>query len=100
MSEELEEPDYEVTATHSGFEVRRYSDTIQARVRTEGTNWRGSSGGFRRIAGYIFGRNEREQMIAMTAPVHMWNDGEGKRDYDGIYDAFGVHHGRTAQSKR
>tara|TARA_B100001113_G_scaffold173814_1_gene142395 strand:- start:456 stop:977 length:522 start_codon:yes stop_codon:yes gene_type:complete len=77
VSEELEEPDYEVTASHSGFEVRRYSDTIQARVRTEGTNWRGSSGGFRRIAGYIFGRNEREQMIAMTAPVHIWEEGDG-----------------------
>ena len=77
MSDQLEEPDYEVTASHSGFEVRRYSDTIQARVRTEGTNWRGSSGGFRRIAGYIFGRNEREQMIAMTAPVHIWEEGDG-----------------------
>ena len=77
MSDQLEEPDYEVTASHSGFEVRRYSDTIQARVRTEGTNWRGSSGGFRRIAGYIFGRNEGGQMIAMTAPVHIWEEGDG-----------------------
>ncbi len=77
MAEEYEEPDYVVTSTHRGFEVRRYSDTIQARVRTEGRNWRGSSGGFRRIAGYIFGRNEREQMIAMTAPVHIWDEGDG-----------------------
>ena len=77
MSEQLEEPDYEVTSSHSGFEVRRYAGTIQARVRTEGTNWRGSSGGFRRIAGYIFGRNDRDQMIAMTAPVHIWEEGEG-----------------------
>ena len=71
MSEQLEEPDYEVTASHSGFEVRRYSDTIQARVRTEGTNWRGSSGGFRRIAGYIFGRNEKRQMIATVSYTHL-----------------------------
>ncbi len=77
MPEQLEEPDYEVTASHSGFEVRRYSDTIQARVRTEGTNWRGSSGGFRRIAGYIFGRNGKKQRIAMTAPVHNREEGDG-----------------------
>ncbi|MCH1591726.1 MAG: heme-binding protein, partial [Candidatus Thalassarchaeaceae archaeon] len=72
MSEEYEEPEYEITSTHKGFEVRRYTETIQARVRTEGKNWRGSSGGFRRIAGYIFGRNHEKQIIAMTAPVHIW----------------------------
>ena len=77
MSENLEEPDYEVIGSYSGFEVRRYSDTIQARVRTEGTNWRGSSVGFRRIAGYIFGRNDRQQMISMTGPVHMWEEDGG-----------------------
>ncbi len=77
MAENYEEPEYEVVSKHSGFEVRRYSDTIQARVRVDGRNWRGSSGGFRRIAGYIFGRNEREQMIAMTAPVHIWHEGDG-----------------------
>ena len=77
MAATYEEPEYEVISKHSGFEVRRYSDTIQARVRVEGTNWRGSSGGFRRIAGYIFGRNERQQEIAMTAPVHIWQDRGG-----------------------
>ena len=77
MAGGYEEPKYEVISTFPGFEVRRYADTVQARVRTEGRNWRGSTEGFRRIAGYIFGRNDREQMIAMTAPVHMWNDGEG-----------------------
>ena len=77
MAREYEEPKYELISRFPGFEVRRYADSVQARVRTEGKNWRGSTGGFRRIAGYIFGRNDREQMIAMTAPVHMWNDGKG-----------------------
>lgn len=77
MAENYEEPEYEILAQHSGFEVRRYSDTIQARVRAEGRNWRGSSGGFRRIAGYIFGRNERKLSIAMTAPVHIWHEEGG-----------------------
>lgn len=77
MSDEYEEPEYEIISTHPGFEVRQYSETIQARVKTEGKNWRGSSGGFRRIAGYIFGRNQEKQMIAMTAPVHIWHEGDG-----------------------
>ena len=78
MAREYEEPRYEVISTFPGFEVRRYADSVQARVRIEGKNMRDSTGGFRRIAGYIFGRNDRGQMIAMTAPVHMWDDGEGE----------------------
>ena len=77
MTVEYEETKYGVISTFPGFEVRRYADSVQATVRTEGKNWRESTGGFRRIAGYIFGRNDREEMIAMTAPVHMWNDDEG-----------------------
>ena len=69
MAERYEEPKYEVSSNFSGFEVRRYADSVQARVRTEGKNWKESTGGFRRIAGYIFGRNDSKQMIAMTAPV-------------------------------
>ena len=77
MASEYEESKYDVISVFPGFEVRRYTDSVQARVRTGGKNWRGSTGGFRRIAGYIFGRNDREQMIAMTSPVHIWNDGVG-----------------------
>ena len=75
MAEKYEEPDFEILSKYRGFEVRRYSDTIQARVSTSGKDRRGSSGGFRRIAGYIFGRNDKEKMIAMTAPVHIWEEG-------------------------
>ena len=39
-------------------------------------NYGESARPFRRIAGYIFGGNERQQSIAMTAPVHMWESGE------------------------
>ena len=72
MAENLEEPGFDIIKQYKQFEIRSYSDTIQARVHTLGDGWSNSSGGFRRIAGYIFGRNERKQSIAMTAPVHMW----------------------------
>ena len=77
MAENLEEPGFEIIKQYKHFEIRSYSDTIQARVHTPGDGWPNSSGGFRRIAGYIFGRNERKQSIAMTAPVHMWKTEEG-----------------------
>ena len=75
MSEQLEEPAYELLRKYRGFEVRKYVDTIQARVSTDGMNYGESARPFRRIAGYIFGGNERQQSIAMTAPVHMWESG-------------------------
>ena len=76
MAENYEEPKFEVLKKYKKFEVRKYSDTIQARVATGGMNYGESSRPFRRIAGYIFGGNERQQSIAMTAPVHMWKSGE------------------------
>ena len=76
MAEELEEPAYELLQQYHGFEVRKYVDTIQARVTTSGMNYGESARPFRRIAGYICGGNERQQSIAMTAPVHMWQSGD------------------------
>ena len=78
MAGKIEEPKYEVPAHYDGFELRRYAPTVQARVRTDGVGRRQSIGGFRRIAGYIFGGNTSQTSIAMTAPVETWNeDGSG-----------------------
>ena len=77
MATNLEEPEYEVLSEHDGFEVRRYSSSIQARLLAPGNGWSGSSSSFRRIAGYIFGGNQSNQRIAMTAPVQMWDSEEG-----------------------
>ena len=77
MAPDLEEPEYEVLSQHRGFEVRKYSKSVQARLLTPGNGWGGSSGGFRRIAGYIFGGNQSNRRIAMTAPVQMWDTVDG-----------------------
>ena len=74
MAETLEEPAYEVIHTHDGFEVRRYAPTVQARVQTGSRDGGAASGGFRRVAGYIFGGNSERASIAMTAPVQMWEE--------------------------
>jgi hypothetical protein len=74
MSETLEEPKYDLVRNFKSFEVRKYHDTIQARVSTSNEGWSGASSSFRTIAGYIFGSNSSGEKIAMTAPVHQWQE--------------------------
>ncbi len=74
MATQLEEPKYTVTQSFDAFELRRYDANIQARVQTNGSD--AVSGGFRRVARYIFGGNQTGESIAMTAPVSMWDDND------------------------
>ena len=63
----IEEPVYSLVASwdEPDVEIRDYDSRILATTYlTEGQN-----SGFRVLAGYIFGNNESEQEIAMTAPV-------------------------------
>ncbi|MGV9013078.1 MAG: SOUL family heme-binding protein [Flavobacteriales bacterium] len=68
---------YTVDGTYDGFEVRTYAKanfiyvTMDAKTYAEG-----SSKGFRTLAGYIFGGNDRQQKIAMTSPVVMNMDSD------------------------
>jgi len=64
-----EEPPHTVVRTYDGFEVRRYEPYLVAETIVDGTADEAGSEGFRRLAGYIFGRNKGARDIAMTAPV-------------------------------
>lgn len=71
-----EEPKFETIARDGAFELRLYAPMIVAETWVEGSLGEGSNAGFRRIAGYIFGRNrsrtaEGSEKIAMTVPVTM-----------------------------
>jgi hypothetical protein len=61
-----EEPKFESLRKEDNFEVRRYAPLIVAETVVEGDMDSASRRGFRLIADYIFGNNER---IAMTKPV-------------------------------
>ena len=77
MAENLEEPAYTLIQTYDDFEIRAYEPTIQARVQTaDGASSGAASGGFRRVASYIFGGNQSSSRIAMTAPVSRWEEQE------------------------
>lgn len=63
----LEEPQYEVLAETAGYEIRRYDNYVVAEVDVHGES--ADSQGFRTLASYIFGDNERSEKMQMTAPV-------------------------------
>ena len=62
----LEEPKYQVLqAFDNDIEIREYERHLVAVTKMDGSQ----NAGFRVLAGYIFGGNDKEQEIAMTAPV-------------------------------
>ncbi|WP_326548993.1 heme-binding protein [Mycolicibacterium sp. ND9-15] len=64
-----EEPHYVATQLSDRVEIRRYGPRVAAETTVTADEDRARNIGFRRLAGYIFGGNHRDQTIAMTAPV-------------------------------
>lgn len=69
FSTTVKEPKFSLREIRSGYEIRTYSSSIEARVVVSGTYREAMNSGFRILAGYIFGGNTSKQSIAMTAPV-------------------------------
>ncbi|MEI6189349.1 MAG: heme-binding protein [Chitinophagia bacterium] len=68
----IETQKYRVVKKEEGFEIRFYPKATFATIRSTGTNYKQvASSGFRKLAGYIFGGNDQNKSIAMTAPVRM-----------------------------
>jgi hypothetical protein len=65
----IEEPSYSVMATDGKFELRKYSSHIVAETYVEGDFEAVGSEGFRILADYIGGKNQKQESISMTAPV-------------------------------
>jgi hypothetical protein len=63
------EPPFTATVREGDFELRRYGPRVVAETQVSGDWSEAGNEGFRRLAGYIFGKNGGRQEIAMTAPV-------------------------------
>lgn len=71
-SDKIEMPAYSVIKKYGSMEIRQYPNMVVAQTMLmQSSQDQRMSGGFRTIAGYIFGGNDRNQKIAMTAPVVM-----------------------------
>ena len=69
---QTEKQKYEVIHKNEDLEIRFYPSATLATVYSTASSYAELSGsGFRKLAGYIFGGNENDTKIAMTAPVHM-----------------------------
>jgi hypothetical protein len=68
----IETPKYKVIQQFDDFEVRQYGSMVLAQTKIKNDSYEKSSrNGFQTVAGYIFGGNDENKKIAMTAPVIM-----------------------------
>lgn len=65
----IEKPQYEILERHGSVEIRQYPTVIIAGTKVEQPYRTALYSGFRSIANYIFGGNDENMKIAMTAPV-------------------------------
>ena len=71
-TQQTEQHNYQVIKIFDQFEIRKYEPAIFSSVKLNAKGYKEtSSSGFRILAGYIFGDNEKNEKIAMTSPVAM-----------------------------
>ncbi|MDA0363966.1 MAG: heme-binding protein [Bacteroidetes bacterium] len=72
QSKKLDRPSYEVVKRDGSFEIRDYGARLWAEVSVSQAEYGAMSReGFRPLARYIFGGNESQTSMAMTAPVSL-----------------------------
>ena len=78
----IETPQYKLIKKEGRFEIRSYNEMVVARTSVNSDYKESTLTGFRRIVGYIFGGNDKEMKIAMTAPVISDCPSEGLKSYN------------------
>jgi len=67
-----EEQKHSIVRKYKDFEIRFYPSATIATINSDAKTYKDLSGpGFQKLAGYIFGGNESNTKISMTAPVQM-----------------------------
>jgi hypothetical protein len=70
ISMAIEEPKYSIVKKDGDREIRLYEPSIVAETVVDTSDYDAASNeGFKRLAGYIFGGNKKQQKISMTSPV-------------------------------
>ena len=75
LMSQVEQQNFRTLNIIDNIEIREYPPAIYASVTIKNSN---SNNMFGILAGYIFGGNENNQKIAMTAPVHMHQNNNEK----------------------
>jgi hypothetical protein len=74
-----EMPQYDVLLKEGNKEIRHYDSFVVAKTTVAGEFKEAQSAGFRILANYIFGDNQKQQEIKMTAPVVQKSGGESEK---------------------
>lgn len=69
----VEQAEYSVIDKKQQYEIRVYPKHLVAQATVSGNYNQSLNGGFKIVAGYIFGSNKKSQPVAMTAPVIVAN---------------------------
>ena len=81
----LETPKYSLIKKSGSYEIRDYEPMTIARTLVDSDYRDATSAGFRRIASYIFGGNDKNIEIAMTAPVISNSPGDVEGEYEILF---------------
>ena len=73
----VEQPKYAVVSQDGAIEVRAYQPMMVAEVLVEGPQRMAIRQGFRVLANYIFGGNQPQKKVSMTAPVQQQETKQG-----------------------
>ena len=76
-----ERPTYEVVARRDGYQIRRYDSYLVAETTVHGDYETTGNEAFRRLAGFIFGRNSQGARMKMTVPVTHELEDDGAHRY-------------------
>ncbi len=72
MASSIEKQKFRLVQSEKDYEIRYYPSAMMATIYSSAKSYKQiSTPGFRALAGFIFGGNESNTRIAMTAPVHM-----------------------------
>lgn len=72
MASSIEKQKYRLVQSQSEYEIRHYPSAMMATMYSSANSYKQiSTPGFRTLAGFIFGGNDSNTKISMTAPVHM-----------------------------
>ena len=72
MASSIEKQKYRLIESGKEYEIHHYPSAMMATTYSSANSYKQiSTPGFRALAGFIFGGNESNTRIAMTAPVHM-----------------------------
>ncbi|MBS0351514.1 MAG: TIGR01777 family oxidoreductase [Proteobacteria bacterium] len=73
LTAKVSEPRYILLKKDGPIEIREYGEMVVAEVEVQGERFIAINNGFRQLANYIFGSNQKRQKIPMTAPVIQQN---------------------------